>query len=91
MSYVLAIEPDEKQAALLRDAVRFRAKTQLKTVDSITAITAAIAIEIPQLVLITSLMPPRQERTFLARVRGLPKGASPEGLFPDWSFRETAC
>jgi len=89
MSYVLAIEPDEEQAALLRDAVRFRAKTQLKTVASITAATAAIAI--PQLVLITSLMPPRQERTFLARVRGLPKGASPEGLFPDWSFRETAC
>ena len=90
MSYVLAIEPDEEQAALLREAVRFRAKTQLKTVDSITT-SRPRSRSSSQLVLITSLMPPRQERTLLARLRGLPKGASPEGLFPDWSFRETAC
>jgi CheY-like chemotaxis protein len=80
MTYVLAIEPNEEQATLLRDAFRARAKTKLKTVDSISAATAAIAEQIPQLVLMTSLLPARQESTLLARLRGLPKNASPQVL-----------
>jgi len=80
MAYVLAIEPNEEQATLLRDAFCSRAKTKLKTVDSISAATAAIAEQIPQLVLITSLLPPRQESMLLARLRGLPQNAAPQVL-----------
>ena len=80
MAYVLAIEPDEQQATLLREALRARSKAKLKTVDSIESATAAIAEQIPQLVLLTSLIQPRQESTLLARLRGLPRESTPQVL-----------
>lgn len=80
MSYVLAIEPNEGQSALLRDAVRFRAKTKIRVVDSIEAASAAIFEEIPRLVLIPALMPPREEGTLVKRLRTLPVGSAPEVL-----------
>ena len=80
MSYVLAIEPNEGQARLLRDAVRFRAKTKLLVVESIDAAAAALGEEIPRLVLITALMPPRDEIALVSRLRSLPRESAPEVL-----------
>lgn len=80
MAYVLAIEPDEEQATLLREALKARSKAKLKTVDSIESATTAIAEQIPQLVLLTSLIPPRQESTLLARLRNLPRESTPQVL-----------
>lgn len=90
MAYVLAIEPDHEQATLLRDAFRTRSHARVRTVDSIPAATEAIAEQIPQLVLISSLLPQREESTLVARLRHLPRETTPEMLLVPWLEKPAA-
>ena len=61
MSLVLALEPDPKQAAVLKQVVRDRVGAQLVLADSKDAALAAIAERVPDLILVTNLMSPRDE------------------------------
>jgi len=58
---VLAIEPDPRQAATLRRVVKGRVRANLVVVDSKDAAIAAIGAQVPDLILVTALMPPRDE------------------------------
>ena len=71
MSLVLALEPDPKQAAVLKQVVRDRVGAQLVLADSKDAALAAIAERVPDLILVTTLMSPRDESELTDRLRGL--------------------
>jgi CheY-like chemotaxis protein len=79
MSYVLVIEPQQGQAGVLRHVGR-EARTSLRIVDSIADGLQAIDNEIPQLVLASALMSPRDEHALLSRLRDLPHGTAPQVL-----------
>lgn len=61
MALVLAIEPDPRQAATLKRVVRAAVRAKLLVVDSKDAALAAIAACVPDLILVTALLPPRDE------------------------------
>jgi hypothetical protein len=79
MSYVLVIEPQQGQTGVLRHVGR-EARTSLTIVDSIADGLRAIDDEIPQLVLASALMSPRDEHALLSRLRDLPYGMAPQVL-----------
>lgn len=79
MSYVLVIEPQQGQASVLRHVGR-EARMSLTVVDSIVEGLRAIDDEIPQLVLASALMAPRDEHALLSRLRHLPCGMAPQVL-----------
>ncbi len=81
MLSVLAIESDEEQAALLRDLVARQIHGHLTLVDSIDAAFAAIDRCVPNLILVSALMPARDETELISRLRSLPRLASVEMLF----------
>jgi CheY-like chemotaxis protein len=58
---VLAIEPDPRQAATLKRVVKGQVRADLIVVDSKDAALATIATRIPDLILVTALLPPRDE------------------------------
>lgn len=80
MSYVLAIENHEKQADILRGTVGLEAETKLTIVASLDAALEAIGREVPQLVLTSALLAPREERALLTRLRNLPRDTVPQVL-----------
>lgn len=80
MSYVLAIEPHETQAGILRETVGVRARIELTVVDSVDAAMTAIDDEVPKLVLVSALMLPHEESNLVARLRTLPQSVAPEIL-----------
>jgi hypothetical protein len=80
MAYVLAIEAHPRQANILREIVGLKAQTKLTLVDSLDAALAAIADEVPRLVLASALMPPREEAVLLSRLRDLPRDRVPQIL-----------
>ena len=61
MLLVLAIEPDPRQAATLKRVVKGQVRADLIVVDSKDAALATIATRIPDLILVTALLPPRDE------------------------------
>ena len=61
MALVLAIEPDPRQAATLKRVVRAAVRAKLLVVDSKDAALAAIGACVPDLILVTALLPPRDE------------------------------
>ncbi len=71
MSLVLALEPDPKQAAVLKQVVRDRVGAQLVLADSKDAALAAIAERVPDLILVTTLLSPRDESELTDRLRDL--------------------
>jgi hypothetical protein len=80
MSYMLAIEPHPAQADLLRHNVGAKTRTKLKVVESMDAALTAIDEKVPQLVLLSALLPPHEENKLVARLRSLPQPAAPEIL-----------
>ncbi|HXH07558.1 MAG TPA: hypothetical protein VNI83_13330 [Vicinamibacterales bacterium] len=71
MALVLAIEPDPRQASILKRVVRERARAEIVVVDSKDAALAAIAARLPDLILFTALLSPRDEEELVARLREL--------------------
>ncbi len=71
MALILAIETDARQAALLRWVVRDRIGARLVVVSSKEQALAAIAAEIPDLVLVSALLSPRDEEEIVAHLRTL--------------------
>jgi hypothetical protein len=58
---VLAVEPDPRQSATLRRVVKGQVRADLVVVDSKDAALAAIATRVPDLILVTALLAPRDE------------------------------
>ncbi len=75
MAVVLAIESDARQAAVLKRVVRERAHAEITVVDSKDAAIAAIAARLPDLILVTALLSPRDEEDLLAHLRTLDEAA----------------
>lgn len=73
MSSVLAIEPYPDRAAALREAAGTQAAEALTLVDSLDDAVAAIERRVPEVILISPLMPPAEEAELIARLRVLPK------------------
>lgn len=71
MALVLAIEPDARQAAILKRVVRERAQADIAVVDSKDAAIAAIGAQIPDLILVTALLSPRDEEELVGHLRTL--------------------
>jgi CheY-like chemotaxis protein len=71
MAIVLAIEPDPRQAAILKRVVRERAHAEIRVVDTKDAAIAAMGTHPPQLILLTALLSPRDEEELVAHLRTL--------------------
>jgi hypothetical protein len=75
MSFVLAVEPDSTQANILRKILRGRIDAELLVVSTKDAALEAINSRVPDLVLVSTLLPPRDEDGLFAHLRSL-DGAS---------------
>src|SRR5512143_2862864 len=71
MSLVLAIEPDLRQATILKRIVREKVRAQLVLVDSRDAAISAIDAQIPDVILVTALLSPRDEEELVAHLKAL--------------------
>ena len=71
---LLAIEPRRDAAAVLRGLVDERIDGNLTVVDSIGAAVAAINRRVPELILVSPLLAPKDEAELFARLRALPDG-----------------
>ena len=71
MSLVLALEPDQKQAAILRQVVRDRVGADFVLADSKDGAIAAIAERVPDVILVTALLSPRDEKELTDHLRHL--------------------
>jgi CheY-like chemotaxis protein len=91
MSYVLAIEPHQEQASLLRDNIGVGTPTRLTLVDSMDAAMTAIDDEVPDLVILNALIPPHEETRLVARLRALPQATAPQILFTPALARPETC
>jgi CheY-like chemotaxis protein len=89
MLSVLAIESHEEQAALLRDLVARQVDGHVTLVDSVEAAFEAIDRRIPNLILVSALMSPRDEAELISRLRKLPRLTSVEVLFTPLMARPT--
>jgi CheY-like chemotaxis protein len=79
MAYVLAIEPNREHAELLRECVG-RRHGDTVVVESVESAMPAIERELPSLILVSALLPPRDEQGLIDRLRTLPWNAAPEIL-----------
>lgn len=80
MSYVLAIEPNQGQASVLRDIVATNMASKVVVVGSVESARAAMADGIPSLILVHALLPPSQESDLVNQLRSLSHHAAPEVL-----------
>ena len=80
MSYMLAIEPHQGQAGILREDVGNKTRTKLTVVNSMVEALTAIDDQMPELVLLSALTPPHEESQLIARLRNLPQATAPEIL-----------
>lgn len=71
MSYILAIEPDPRQAAALKNVARERVGAELTLVETNVAAIASINRRLPDLILVTTLFSPREEEELIAHLRTL--------------------
>jgi CheY-like chemotaxis protein len=72
---VLAIEPDPRQAATLKRVVKGQVRAELVLVDSKDAALATIATRVPDLILVTALLPPRDEDDLTRHLKALDHAA----------------
>jgi hypothetical protein len=79
MSYVLAIEPNREHADLLRERVSRRHGAAI-VVESVESAIPAIERELPSIILVSALLPPRDEQGLIERLRTLPWNTAPEIL-----------
>jgi CheY-like chemotaxis protein len=71
VALILAIEPDARQAAIVRRVVRSRVHADLVLVETKDAALAEIERGIPDLILVTILLPPADEQDLVDRLRAL--------------------
>jgi hypothetical protein len=71
VSLVLALEPDPKQAAILKQVVRDRVGADFVLADSKDGAIAAIAERVPDVILVTALLSPRDEKELTDHLRHL--------------------
>ena len=72
---VLAIEPDLRQAAIVKRVVKERVQADVVVVDSRDAAIAAINAAVPDVVLVSMLLSPRDEEEIIEHLRTLEGGA----------------
>ena len=75
MALVLAIEPDSAQASTLQRVLPERADAEVVVVDSKGAALATIDERVPDLLLISTLLSPRDEEQLIAHLRTLPNAS----------------
>ena len=75
MSTVLVVQPDEVQADVLRRIFAKRVGAELVMVDSTMEAVDEIAARMPDLILLSALLSPRDEDALIAHLRSL-DGAS---------------
>ena len=75
MPLVLAIEPDHRQSGVLKRIVREHVHADLLLVDSPDAAVAALATQIPDVILVSALLAPQDEEDLFERVHSLDGGA----------------
>jgi len=80
MSYVLAIEPNQGQASVLRDIVATNMASKVVVVGSVESARAAMQDGLPSVILVNALLPPSEENDLVTQLRGLPQQAAPEIL-----------
>ncbi len=71
MALVLAVEPDHRQASILKRIVREQVRADLVVVDSRDAAVAALNARVPDVILLTALLSPRDEEELVAYLRTL--------------------
>jgi hypothetical protein len=70
VSVILVIRPDPSQAKILRDVAK-HVVTELLIVDSAKRAVEAIGRQVPDLILLSAFLSPRDEDTLMARLRSL--------------------
>jgi CheY-like chemotaxis protein len=78
VSLILAVEPDGGQAKAVRRAVRSLPNTHLVLVESRQAALAALGHELPDLILVSALLPPGDEAALTDYLRARPEAAHVE-------------
>ena len=78
MSLILAIEPDAAQADAVRRAVRTLAGVDLVLVESRDAALAVLKGRVPDLILLSALLPPGIEAPLAAQLRTVPSAGHVE-------------
>src|SRR5262245_23531138 len=76
VSYALAVEPDVSQAAILERALGARIKGTLRMVGSIDEAFTALVERIPDVILMSPLLAPQDEKEIVARLSSLGVDAS---------------
>ena len=71
MALVLAVEPDHRQASILKRIIRDKVRADLVLVDSRDAAVAALTARIPDVILLTALLSPRDEEELVTYLRTL--------------------
>ena len=71
MALVLAIEPDSRQAAILKRVIHESVHAELVVVDSRDAAIAALSARVPDVILMTALLSPRDGDEMIAHLRTL--------------------
>ena len=71
MALVLAIEPDIRQGTILKRIVRELVGADLVLVESRDAAIAAIDRQLPDVILVTALLSPRDEDELVSHLRAL--------------------
>src|SRR5687767_7531617 len=71
MTTVLVVQPDEAQADVLRHIFAKRVGAELVMVDSTMEAIDEIARRMPDLILLSALLSPRDEDAFIAHLRTL--------------------
>lgn len=69
MALILALESDHQQATLLGSLIRNKVQAELHIVDSRDAAIAAISARVPDVLLLSSLLSPRDEEDLLKHLR----------------------
>jgi len=69
MALILAVEPDERQAAILSGVVMNQLRADLVLVNSKDAAIARISRQVPDLILLTTLLSPRDEKEIVGQLR----------------------
>lgn len=67
--FILAIEPDTRQADVLKTLVEQEVRAEITIVDSRDAAVAALATRVPDVILLTALLSPRDEEELIAHLR----------------------
>jgi CheY-like chemotaxis protein len=72
VALVLALEPDSRQAGILKRVMREHVHADLVVVDSRDAAIGELALRVPDVILLTALLSPRDEEELVNHLRTLP-------------------